>query len=131
MITRRRLLIATAALPLAGCSRGVDILVEGPPSAPLFRFRTAGLFGGKALAFPGSLTVGETGGREVWRIYATRLGPLPDVTTVRYGQTPPGATQKAPPEPLRPGVGYIVEASGQGYLGAGAFRIEAGRLLAG
>jgi hypothetical protein len=104
----------------------------GAPTEPDFILSPfqGGLFPGPMPAVD-SVEVAEVaeGGhwREIWEM--SRDPKCAPTSRFHYGETPPEWHAWTKPEPLQPGVTYVVDMSGCGFAGARAFKILRGKLV--
>ena len=97
--------------PSPGCTADVEITVLNDPT-PYFTWEPA--------CGVAALFVEEIGGADVWYVTATSSAGI--ASGVRYGETPPGATEVMEAEPLEDGRTYFVyvaRGSASGFVLAG------------
>ena len=97
--------------PSPGCTADVEITALNDPT-PYFTWEPA--------CGVAALFVEEVGGADMWYVTATSNAGI--ASGVRYGETPPGATEVTDAEPLEDGRTYFVyvaRGSSSGFVLAG------------
>lgn len=120
-----------AIVPLTGCQMGFDLQIVGTPTEPDFVLSpySEGLFGGSQPAVD-HLSVGEVRDGQNHTVWAIARDPKCAATShFHYGQTPAEWTAWTKPEPLQPGVTYVVGMSGCGFVGGRAFKILRSKIV--
>jgi len=112
-------------LLLAGCVRGVHIVISGSVDAPVFSLSPSWILETDRTVCVRSFRVEELAasgdrGREVWSLSAQSRS-CPKVRRLSYGTAPPGFDTHAAVAPLRLETRYRILLDGVGWLGVCEF----------